>query len=301
MYDKILTGINTTNYVHRDRDMTVMKFTVYAAIFIILLSLWGFYLALRPFRYTSDLIPRQVGANYENVSFQTSDNITIKGWFIPSKRKTNKTIILLHGYPADKGDILPSRIFLHNNYNLLFIDFRYFGESGGYYSTIGMNETKDIRGAIDYLKSRGINQIGIWGLSMGGAAALLASGNMPEVKAIVAESPYAHLEWMANKRYPVPGLNYIIGQLFRLWGKMFLRVDIRDVNPVNNAASIKVPLLLMYSRDDQLVTYEHARAMIDATKNNPNVRVVIYGGKTHNEPADNYQLLVDDFLEENLR
>ena len=34
-------------------------------------------------------------------------------------------MILLHGYPADKGNILPVLAFLHADFNLLLFDFRY--------------------------------------------------------------------------------------------------------------------------------------------------------------------------------
>jgi uncharacterized protein len=94
--------------------------------YIIMTSLWGFYWAIHPpFRLSSQITPAYFGLQYEDISFYTIDNVLIKGWFIKSAKPQAKTIILLHGYPADKGDILPSRLFLHNEFNLLFIDFRY--------------------------------------------------------------------------------------------------------------------------------------------------------------------------------
>lgn len=273
-----------------------LKFTTLLVIAILSLSLIGFYLALRPARFISDVTPEQFGVKYEAVSFTTSDGIVIKGWFVPSAKPHAKTIIVLHGYPADKGDILPTRIFLHKNYNLLFMDFRYLGESGGHFSTIGSYEVRDIRAALDYLHTRGIHEAAVWGLSMGGATALLAIKDAPEIKALIAESPYARMDWLANKRYPIPGLNWVIGQLFRLWGMVFLQMDINKVQPMQAAANIKIPLLLLYSSNDELITYQHALAMQEAVKNNRHVEIIIYDGKRHSEPADNYQQLVSEFL-----
>lgn len=274
----------------------ILKYSFYLILLISLISLLGFYLALRPARFISDVTPTQFGAQYEPVAFTTSDGIIIKGWFVPSAKAHAKTIIVLHGYPADKGDILPTRIFLHKNYNLLFMDFRYLGESGGHFSTIGSYEVRDIRAALDYLHTRGINEVAVWGLSMGGATALLAMKDAPEIKALIAESPYARMDWLANKRYPIPGLNIVIGQLFRLWGLVFLQMDLAKVQPMQAAADIKIPLLLLYSKDDELITYQHALAMQEAVKSNPHVGMIIYEGKRHSEPADNYQQLVSDFL-----
>jgi pimeloyl-ACP methyl ester carboxylesterase len=244
----------------------------------------------------SSITPASFGVKYENVEFRTADGVVIKGWFVPSAHPHAKTILLLHGYPADKGDILPTRIFLHKNYNLFFLDFRYLGESGGSYSTLGSNEVRDIRGALDYLHARGINEVAVWGLSMGGAAALMAMKSAPEIKAMVAESPYARLDWLANQRYPIPGINLVLGQLFRLWGYLFLHIDLNTVRPMTDAASSKIPLLLLFSRHDELVTYQHASAMQEAVQDNPRVRIIIYDGKMHAEPADNYEQLVGAFF-----
>ncbi|MEO8402510.1 MAG: hypothetical protein ABI597_12085 [Gammaproteobacteria bacterium] len=79
--------------------------------FILLLSLVGFYLDVRPFKYTSTVKPSDLGVAYENISFRTQDNILIDGWFIPNSSQNAKTIILLHGYPADKGPIMGTIMF----------------------------------------------------------------------------------------------------------------------------------------------------------------------------------------------
>lgn len=279
----------------------VIKYSLYAILFVLLLSLWGFYLALRPFKYTTKVTPLDMGVKYEDVTFQTKDGITIKGWYVPSEKHDAKTILLLHGYPADKGDILPTRLFLHKHYNLLFMDFRYLGESGGHYSTVGVYEVNDVRAAIDYLKSRGVHELGIWGLSMGGATALMTLKDAPEVKAIIAEAPYARLDWMANRHYPIPGLNYVIGKLFRLWGAAFLQQDISNINPVDAAKAANIPLLLIYSRNDQVIAVEHAELMQRETSGNNNVEIIIVDDKQHDEPLVNYQEVVGEFFGKNLK
>ena len=274
----------------------IIKVFTYLVVISLALSLIGFYLTLRPYRFITTTTPDQFGAKFETVQFKTADGILLKGWFVPSKKPQAKTILVLHGYPADKGDILPTRIFLHKNYNLLFMDFRYLGESGGYFSTIGTHEVRDVRAALDYLHHRNIHEVAVWGLSMGGATALMSAKHAPEIKAMIAESSYARLDWMANKRYPIPGLNWVVGQLMRLWGYVFLQLDVKTIQPMHDAAKIEIPLLLLYSKDDELITYDHALAMQDAVKNNQKVQMIIYNGKQHGEPVDHYQKLVSDFL-----
>lgn len=279
----------------------LIRYTLAILVFIVFLSLWVFYNAIRPILHvTSSVTPVQYGLPYENVSFYTSDHVLIKGWFILNKNPHAKTIILLHGYPADKGDILPSRIFLHKDYNLLFIDFRFLGESGGHYSTAGKMEVEDLRAAIKYLHTRNINEVGVWGWSLGGAVALLASPDSPEIKAVVAESPYARLGLVADKYYPIFGLDIVIGKLLRLWSWVFLNIDLDSLQPAESIKQIKIPVLLIYNKDDQIIGYKHAVVMREATKNKKNVTLIINENLPHNALMENYQEVIKTFFADKL-
>src|SRR3990167_8718330 len=233
-------------------------------ICMILLSLWGFYWAIRPLKIVSTHTPHDYGIHYEDVSFYTNDHVLIRGWLVPSKKAHAKTLILLHGYPADKGDILPARLYLHEHYHLLFFDFRYLGQSGGHYSTAGKEEVLDLLAAIQYLHSRGIHEVGVWGFSMGGAVALMAAHKAPEIKAIIAESSYARLDWMAEEYYHLPFIRYPLALLTRLWGWIFLVYDIKKVSPANAAEQLTLPVLILHSKQDEVVSVRHALRLQNA-------------------------------------
>ena len=279
----------------------IMKYTLIIVIFIILLSFWVFYLAVRPIKITSSVTPASFGLPYEKVAFQTADHVLIKGWFIPSKKPHAKTIILLHGYPADKGDILPSHIFLYQHFNLFLFDFRYFGESEEVYSTIGKKETLDLQAALAYLHKRGIHEVGVWGFSMGGAVALMSAPSAPEIKAIVAESAYARLDMLADSHYPIPGLNYVIGQGLRLWSRLFLNIDISTVRPDQSIATLTIPILLIYVKNDAVINYQHALIMQRAIQGKTNMRMITVEDGQHGTPIENYQPVIEKFFTDALR
>jgi dipeptidyl aminopeptidase/acylaminoacyl peptidase len=281
--------------VDKMKQFLVIVITVILAL--VLLSLAGFYLAIRPIRLISRVTPENFGVPYQKISFRTQDGVQLQGWYIPCSDPHAKTIILLHGYPADKGDLLPSRIFLHEKYNLLFFDFRYFGQSGGWYTTIGTDEVLDLKAAIQYLHSRGINEVGVWGFSLGGAVALMAAPTTPEIKAIVSESSYARLDWMAYDYYPFPGLRYVLGELTRLWGIIFLHYDIKNVSPVDAAEKITIPVLLIHSKNDETISFRNALALQEALKHDTQLEVMFVGDSFHGEPVRNYQNVVNDFFE----
>lgn len=268
---------------------------------LLLTTLQGLYISIKPSKIISDSNPSDYGLQYEAVQFKTDDSLALAGWFIPHESNPeSKTIILLHGYPADKGDILPVMKFLHHDYNLFLFDFRYLGESEGKYSTAGAKETKDLKAAIQYLKTRGINEVGIWGFSMGGAVALMTAPEAPEIKAIISESSYAHLSWMAYELYGVPIIRYPLGWLTGLWAKALMGSDIGKVSPADSAEEIKIPVLLIHSTRDRVIKFKNALEIQESLKNNPKAEFWFQEGLAHGHLGEDYQKRVLDFFGRNL-
>ena len=158
---------------------------------------WGFYssnLALKAPRCPPETNPAAFGLEAEDISFLTEDGIRLKGWFVPSMG-SHKTIIVTHGWSAERSGTLSSTAFLRRGgYNLLYFDFRNHGESGGTLSSVGRWETRDLLAAIRFLlqnKGEAAGWIGVWGLSMGAAVAITTAAEHPEIKAVVAESSFS--------------------------------------------------------------------------------------------------------------
>ncbi len=268
--------------------------------FLVVISLWGFYTSIRPPKILSSLTPRDLKIAYENASFKTADGLTLRGWYIPAARPAEKTVILLHGYPADKGDILPALAFLHEDFNLLLFDFRYLGESEGSYSSAGAKEVEDLLAAIRFLKAKGIKEVGVWGFSMGGAVALMALEKAPEIRAVVSESSYASLAQMALSLLRIPLLNYPVAYLVGLWAKIFLGIDLRDVSPAQRIRHTRVPILLIHSSDDAVIPFSHAQSLQQALGENPHAEFWFHNGFGHGELGSDYQSRVRSFFHKHL-
>jgi dipeptidyl aminopeptidase/acylaminoacyl peptidase len=278
-----------------------MSFLFLGIFFFLFASLWGFYTAVRPFKIVSSITPKDLGLNYEEVSFVSNDKVTLRGWFIRHRQSQEaKTIIALHGYPADKGNILPVVGFLAERYNLFLFDFRYLGESGGRYSTAGANETRDLRSAIDFLKSRGIKEIGVWGFSMGAAVALMMAPQLVEVKAVVSDSSYARLDFLAPVLFRLPFLKYPLAWLTKLWARVFLGVDMEKVSPMESAKSLNIPVLLIHSKGDLLIPFEHASLLQESLRNNGKAEFWFHENLFHGQLAADYQKRVAAFFAANL-
>jgi|SRR5688572_10794023 len=286
--------------------MRVLKLGLLSLGFILFLllalSLWGFYSAIHPTRIISTITPKTLGIPYENISFRTDDHILLRGWFIPNKNPKAQTIILLHGYPMDKGDILSRSIFLHAHYNLLFFDFRYLGQSEGSHTTIGKNEVKDVLAAIHYLHTRDIHTVGVWGLSLGGGIALLAAEHAPEIKALISEAGFARLDWMAEEYYHGPfWLRYLLAELMRFWTWLFLGFDIHTVSPADAVKQLSIPILLIHSKQDTVVSFRHALLLQENLQQHSKTEFMFVENKKHAEWLPGEEVLIEKFFAKYLR
>jgi uncharacterized protein len=278
----------------------IFRIVLIVLAFLILISIWGFYISIRPPKIISSITPRALNMHYENVSFKTADGLTLRGWHVPAGKKTAKTLILLHGYPADKGDILPALAFLQKDFNLLLFDFRYLGESEGSYSTAGAREVEDLLAAIRFLKTRAITEVGVWGFSMGGAVALMAIERAPEIRAVVAESSYASLSEMALQLFNIPLINYPIAYLIGLWAKLLLGIDVRDVSPADKIRNSAIPILITHSSADAVIPFSQAKSLKQALGNNPRAEFWFSDESAHGQMDADYQSRVRNFFQKNL-
>ena len=244
--------------------------------------------------------PGFFGVPYESITLTASDGITLSAWFIPQSA-SDKVIIGLHGYPADKGDILPVLISLHDEFNLLFLDFRYFGQSEGAYTTVGAHEVKDLLAAIEFLKARGFRRIGVWGFSLGGAVALMALAETDSIHVVVSESSYAKLSWMARESYRYLFiLKYPMAWMTGLWSWLFLGVDMNAVSPVQKVENSRIPILLIHSTTDHVIPFDHALALKEALAGNPNAEIWFQEGLIHGQLGGAYEQRIRTFFRDQL-
>jgi len=242
----------------------------YAAVAVagfLTLSLVSFWLAVRPPRLTIPLTPADVKLAVEDVTIPAADGVRLSGWL--AARPGAPAIIFLHGYPAEKADMLPLAAALAPRFTVLLVDLRYFGGSGGRATTLGFRERDDLRRAVDFLAGRGVQAIGVFGLSLGGAIAILAAVDDPRIRAIAVYSPFADLRalahtlyaWMGPVRYPFVGL-------MRVWSCLFLGADITAPAPEAAARRLAIPVYLVASRDDEQIPFAHAERLREALGGN---------------------------------
>jgi uncharacterized protein len=133
--------------------------------------------------------PADDGLNYESVSFQTHDGLTLRGWLIPSQN--GAVIISLHGYGGNRLGTFPQARFLaKHGYGVLLYDQRATGESDGENLSWGWRDVADVSDAARYLQTeKGVApaKIGVYGCSTGAEIALASTALEPNIQAVAAE------------------------------------------------------------------------------------------------------------------
>lgn len=277
--------------IARDLALAICIPTIFVVAF-------GLYQSMFPQRIVSAETPADYGLAFEDVRLTTADGLHLVAWYVPPKQGDGKSAILvLHGYPADKGDLLGRASFLAERHALLFLDFRYFGGSEGAYTTAGVREVEDALAAIAYLKTRGAERIGIYGFSLGGAVALMTTDRTTEVAAIAAEAPYATLRLAAEEPYKYLGpLQGPLAAATAFAAGLITGVDVAQVSPLRAVARSRVPTLLIHSRADQVVPFKNAELLWSAMGANPEAESLFFDDLPHGAASFDFARIVNDFF-----
>ncbi len=125
-----------------------------------------------------------------------SDGVSLAGWYIPASNAGPEapTIVIAHGHGVNKSAVLSRAEVLHADYNLVLFDFRNHGQSEEAVTTVGLRERLDLAAVLGWLEAeKSPSAIGILGVSMGGAASLMAARSDSRVDALLVESTHATL------------------------------------------------------------------------------------------------------------
>jgi dipeptidyl aminopeptidase/acylaminoacyl peptidase len=265
------------------RKQRIRRIILWGSLLIVVLILGGlgygwFSLYNRyfhPERRSLEQFPEEFSLNYEDVILTTEDNLKLAGWLITPAtilpEEKIPTLIAMHGYNTNRGDILP-RIarLVRAGFQVFTYDHRSCGESEGEGIAMGILETEDLLNTVlPYvisLETVDRSRLGLYGFSMGGVVALNAAARSDLFSVVVVDSPYARFDLISEeilKDNNVPIWPFI---QFLDWSMdMQFEQDIRDYDAVNVVQRVSPrPLLLLHGKADDTVPYSHAGMIIEA-------------------------------------
>lgn len=241
---------------------------------------------------------KDLGLPYEEVAFQTSDEVILRGWFFPTDEEGAPAILYAPATCNDLRSGISLVLPLHNaGYHVLLFSYRGHGLSDGnrFGFTYGALESKDVDAAVSYLhETKGIQQIGAVGHSVGAVSIILSAARNQDINAVVAASPFNTMEeiWETNRPviFPKPLLDLSM-RLSEL-RKGFTRDDIRPEDVIAQIAPR--PLLIIHGSEDKRITYEQVLRLYK-TAQEPK-RMWLVEGASHGEVRSP----ILDYLVENI-
>ena len=231
------------------------------------LSLYGASQVTRPRRSDHRDDPAGWGLPCEEVELRAADGVRLRAWL--ARASGPAAVVVLHGFGGNRHTSLVQSSFLYPEFTLLLLDLRGHGESDGRDTSVGYHERLDAIAAAEYLRAVGYRPIGVFGVSMGGATAILAAADSPAIDAVVADSPFAMLrhavrEGARRRGYParVSGPLAYLSCRTAAW-RLGHRFGAGD--PVACVAAIAPrPLLLIHGEADTLIRVDNAHALYAA-------------------------------------
>ncbi len=193
--------------------------------------------------------PAQAGLPFEDVTFTTSDGVKLSAWYVPTANAKG-TALIFHGNARNmSSDMDVIEMFPAYGWNVLIIDYRGFGKSEG--SPTEEGTYLDAKAAWDWLlqtKNESPGRIVIVGRSLGGAiASQLASIENPG--GLIMEATFTSLPEVGQERYPMFPV--------KLLSKF-------QYNTRDYLTKVKCHVLIIHSRDDEIVKFQHAQKLMAA-------------------------------------
>ncbi len=191
---------------------------------------------------------------FQSITLFTKDSIAIAGWYIPVD-SSKGTVLLFHGLGGNRETLLDVAYAFHEmNYNVMMIDYRAHGNSGGHVCTYGVRESEEAKLAYDYVSAKGEKNIIMYGLSMGAVVAaksIYDYGLTPSK--LIMDIPFASLRDHFRDRARILGFpSEPFGTLVTFWAGIERGFNEFQHNTCRYVEKIYCPVLLEYGAKDQL-------------------------------------------------
>lgn len=222
----------------------------------------------------------------QQVFIEAKDGITLAASYYHFKDGA-PLILFFHGYHGSalrdgNGILLFAK---KEGYNILLVNQRAHGRSGGKAITFGIKERYDCLEWIHYAGRRfgEENEIILAGISMGASTVLMAAGlGLPaNVKGILADCPYSSPKEilqavMKQMKFPM----HVTYAAARLGARIFGGFDVEEYSALEAMEHCSVPVLFVHGDADYFVPCEMSKRCYEACAN-PQKKLVLVKGAAH--------------------
>jgi|CXWL01.1.fsa_nt_gi alpha-beta hydrolase superfamily lysophospholipase len=245
---------------------------------------------------------------YDTITLKTQNGIFIDTWYAKPDSLPKGTVIIFHGITANKGMLIAEASEFHyQGYNVMLVDFRAHGNSGGKATTIGVIETEEIKLAYDYAVQKGEKNIFLFGSSMGAVvvAKAIADYNL-KPSGVFLEMPFGSLQSHLRARARAQGFQGFTEKPFAFLVSFWIGIE-KGFNGFKHqtaryAAKVNCPVLMQWGALDNYVLKSETDQVYNALAS-INKKLVVYDSSGHgsllqNDPVK-WRIETEQFLTAN--
>lgn len=193
--------------------------------------------------------------------FDNGEGIVLAADLYAAERES--LVIVAHGFTSSKNapEIVQVARRLSETWDVLALDLRGHGQSGGAYDLGLQSVVRDVAAAVGLARSLRYRRIALMGFSLGAAACVMCAAEGAAVDAVVSVAcPAAPLR--------DPGWMRFSGPLWRGWARfMGTRVAVGgrwDRFPLDAVGQVRAPILIVHDGRDALIPKEMSEALFAA-------------------------------------
>lgn len=189
----------------------------------------------------------------------------IHGWWVKNDG-ADLAVLLVHGRSRASGWMYPYAQKLAADATVMAIDLPGHGKSRKSTVSYGFHESETVRDAVAFLEAEQDKPIVVIGVSMGGAAAIIAQTEAPSsrVTGLVTIGTYTDIESVFRRVVKNTALPWLVARrLFTLAGRVG-GFDLAQRRPVDCITKLRVPYLAVQGDADELVPVESAARLAEA-------------------------------------
>ena len=212
----------------------------------------------------------------QKISFEGHGGHLLEARLEKPAGKPRAFALFAHCFSCSKNSLAATRIARHltdHRIAVLRFDFTGLGASeGDFANTNFTSNVQDLIAAAKFMQDEYGSADLLIGHSLGGAAALVAANQLPNVKAVATIGAPSDAEHVLH--HIAPHLDdietegkadvMIAGRAFTIQDQ-FVK-DVREANVLNAARDLKKPLLILHAPFDETVGVDHAEALFVASR-----------------------------------
>ena len=221
----------------------LLKFLA-AGLFIFMLLRWFEHSQVYHPSRQMDAEGEAAARPFENVFFKTSDGVELNGWYFAARTNSPRghlAVLFCHGNGgniSDRADLYHA--WLRIGVAVFAFDYRGYGRSQGRPGEEGTY--LDAQAALQWLAKKGFQQIIVHGESLGGGIASELCLR-EKVRGLILQSTFTCIPDIGAKLFPWLPVRWLGNIKYDTYSKL---------------PRLKIPVLVMHSRVDDLVPFEHA-------------------------------------------